>query len=848
MLSGHGIPNTLARPTNQNQQKDNMKRLPVPAFARFTLATVAALDLVACHHGHNPDPTGPAQTYTLSGTVSGLTSGGLALNVNGSTVQVANSATTVSLAAGLSSGTTYTVAVATQPTGQTCSVANGKGTIGSANVANVVVTCSNQAYSLGGTVSGLNGSGLVLVNGQDTVTVSSGADNFTFPTAVAFGSSYSVTVQTQPGGLACSVSNGTGTMPAAAVISVAVSCSDQPFTVGGTIAGLGANTGLVLSNGTDQLTVAANATTFLMPTGVSFGSNYAVAVQSSPPGLTCSVSNGSGTMGTLNITNVSVTCSDQSFGLGGTVSGLSANGLVLANNGGDTLPVSAGATSFILHTDVPYTSTYSVTVQTQPTNETCTVSNATGTMPAHAINNVAVSCSVNTYTVGGSISGLGAHTGLMLLNNGTDATTIAANATTFTMNTGLANGAAYAIMVKSSPDGIRCAVTSGTGTISGTDVTNINVSCSALTESVAHSFDASEGAHAYGSLIEASDGNFYGLTFDGGANNEGTLFRYNPATQSATVLHSFAGGTDGAYAYGSLIQAADGSLYGLTYGGGTHNAGTLFKYDLTTNIETVLHSFAGGSSDGSNPYGSLLQASDGKLYGLTLSGGSSGGYGTLFEYDPTSNIYIVRHSFGGQSGSDGAYPYYGSLIQAIDGNLYGLTANGGVGNDIGTIFEFNTTTHAVAVLYSFMGGSDGANPMGSLIQASDGNFYGLTHGGGAQNLGTLFEYNPTTHTETVLHSFAGTTSDGSSPYGALIQASDGNFYGLTSSGGAHATSGTAFEYNPTTQTETVLSSFGGASGDGTSPRGSLLQASDGNFYGLTQSGGAIGRGTVFVLH
>ena len=146
--------------------------------------------------------------------------------------------------------------------------------------------------------------GLVLANGTDTLAVSSGATSFTMPTPVAYTSSYVITVQTQPAGLACAVGNGTGTMPASAVTNVAITCTDQPFSVGGTISGLGNNAGLTLTNGSDTLAVAAGSTSFTMPTPVAFGSPYSVAVQTAPAGLTCTASSASGTMPASNVASV----------------------------------------------------------------------------------------------------------------------------------------------------------------------------------------------------------------------------------------------------------------------------------------------------------------------------------------------------------------------------------------------------------------------------------------------------------------------------------------------------------------------------------------------------------------
>jgi hypothetical protein len=441
------------------------------------------------------------RTYSLGSTISGLNSSGLVLMVNSrqrsdadlfhmatelntsgqmlmlnaTAVSVAAGKTTQRLARSLPSGSSYSVTVQTQPTGETCTVAGGTGTILSANVANVVVTCSNQAYPLEGSISGLNGAGLVLTNGTDMLTVNSGATSFAMPTPVAFTSSYVVAVQTQPPGLACAVGNGTGTMPASAVTDMAITCTDQPFSLGGTISGLGNNAGLTLTNGSDTLAVAAGSTSFTMPTLVAFGSLYTIVVQTAPAGLTCTASNASATMPAGNVASVVITCSDQSYTVGGTITGLASSGMVLVN-GSDTLTVAAGSTSFTMPATVAYTSAYAVTLKTQPTGLSCSVSNGVGTMGSAAVNNIAVTCSPNTYTVGGTISGLTA-SGLVLLDNGGDATTLSANGTQFTMNTGVAYGSVYAISVQTPPTGLVCSVSNGTSTMGAGDVTSVSIAC-----------------------------------------------------------------------------------------------------------------------------------------------------------------------------------------------------------------------------------------------------------------------------------------------------------------------------------------------------------------------------------
>jgi hypothetical protein len=398
------------------------------------------------------------------------------LTSNGAAVTVSAGSTSFVFANGLTSGTAYAVAVQSSPNGQTCSVASGSGTIGTANVSNVVVTCSNQAYTIGGTVDGLNGSGLVLANGADQLPVSSGAATFTMGAPVAFSSTYQLTVATQPAGLSCSVQNGTGTMGAGMVTNIVVTCSDQPYTLGGTITGL-VSTGLKLANGPDTLQIADNAATFTFPTGVAYSSSYSVTVTAQPVGMTCSVTSGSGIMPAVNVSNVAVVCSDQSYSLGGSINGLNFGGLKLTD-GTDTVTVTAGATSFSFPTLVAFTSAYAVTVANQPTGQTCTPSNNSGHMGAAAVTNVVITCADLAYTLGGSINGLGPATGLVL-TDGTDHQHVMAGATSFSMYTGLAYQSPYTITVETQPlaPGVNCSVTNGSGTMPANAVSSVQVNC-----------------------------------------------------------------------------------------------------------------------------------------------------------------------------------------------------------------------------------------------------------------------------------------------------------------------------------------------------------------------------------
>jgi 6-phosphogluconolactonase (cycloisomerase 2 family) len=258
-------------------------------------------------------PPPPAATYTIGGTISGLTASGLTLLDNGGdTLTVAANATSFTFATPLASGAAYAVTVGTQPTGQTCTVASGSGTVGSSNVTTVAVTCKAGTFTIGGTITGLTGTGLVLQdNGGDNLTVAANATTFTFATPLATGAAYNVTVLTQPTGpaLSCTVTNGSGTVASSNITTVTVACKTAPsgFTVGGTISGLTAS-GLVLQNNAgDNLTVAANSTTFTFATALAANAAYAVTVLTQPTGETCTVTSGSGTV-TANVTNVAVFC------------------------------------------------------------------------------------------------------------------------------------------------------------------------------------------------------------------------------------------------------------------------------------------------------------------------------------------------------------------------------------------------------------------------------------------------------------------------------------------------------------------------------------------------------------
>ncbi|HEX4648714.1 MAG TPA: choice-of-anchor tandem repeat GloVer-containing protein, partial [Steroidobacteraceae bacterium] len=226
--------------------------------------------------------------------------------------------------------------------------------------------------------------------------------------------------------------------------------------------------------------------------------------------------------------------------------------------------ISSGATSFTFPALASGTS-YRVTIQTQPSGLNCSVANGTGTISSSNVANVSVTCSATAYTVGGTISGLTA-SGLVLAN-GAATVSPAANATSFTMPTAVTSGTTYDIVVQTEPTGLTCSVTNASGTVGSVNVTNVAVSCAAASPyATLHSFGAAgDGATPYylASLIQASDGNFYGMTMQGGIANNGTVFKISTSGTEA-VLHAFAQSADGGKPDGGVLQASDGNLYGLT--------------------------------------------------------------------------------------------------------------------------------------------------------------------------------------------------------------------------------------------------------------------------------------------
>ena len=346
-------------------------------------------------------------------------------------------------------------------------------------------------------------------------------------------------------------------------------------------------------------------------------------------------------------------------------------------------------------------------------------------------------------------------------------------------------------------------------------------------------FDSSNGANSAATLVEGADGMLYGAAYTGGDNDKGTVFKMS-VNGTQTPLHSF-DGIDGQNPFGGLVVGEFGSLYGTTYVGGefgqqVNGYGVVYRIS-NAGAFSVLLNFAG--NNGANPEEGLATSgnSSAAYFGTTRFGGNSG-LGTVFRTTHAGTVTTL-HSF---DLSDGEWPI-GGVVIGDDGNLYGTTCGGGV-NFAGIIFRV-TPSGSFTSLHDF-DPLNGQCPVAALVRGNDGYFYGTADGGGSSNAGTIFRISPS-GTFTLLHSFDHT--DGNGP-GGLCLGSDGNYYGATSNGGAHD-KGTLFRVTPS-GVVTTLHDFDGT--DGQNPYAGLVQHTNGTLYGVTYSGGATGYGTVFSLN
>jgi uncharacterized repeat protein (TIGR03803 family) len=333
-------------------------------------------------------------------------------------------------------------------------------------------------------------------------------------------------------------------------------------------------------------------------------------------------------------------------------------------------------------------------------------------------------------------------------------------------------------------------------------------------------------------LVQGRDGGLYGTSEGNGTTSYGSIFKVS--TSSAfTELFDFNSSnftTDGCCPGQGLTLASDGNFYGAALGGGSGQNGVFFKVAPTGSF-TAIHEF---SSNEANPFSPPIQASDGNLYGTTANGGSGS---AAYKYAPAGAFTAIYQFNGANVGA--------SLVQAPDGFLYGTTGNGGW-RHCGTIFKMSIAGYLPKSV-PFLCNAAGLGPSGGpLLLASDGNFYGTTVEGGMSNGGTVFKMTPDFKIS-ILYTFMGKlagSKDGFGPTAGLIQATDGNLYGVTGSGGSSGM-GTLYQIS-TGGTYNLLYNFDGTTGN--APQGTLMQHTTGMLYGTAQLGGANQLGTVYELN
>jgi uncharacterized repeat protein (TIGR03803 family) len=392
------------------------------------------------------------------------------------------------------------------------------------------------------------------------------------------------------------------------------------------------------------------------------------------------------------------------------------------------------------------------------------------------------------------------------------------------------------------------------------------------TNKVIHEFNGIKGGFPLAKLVVDSSGNLYGTAATGGqvrcTGDCGVVFKLSKTEAGGwaeTVLHSFRGGkTDGGSPQAGVVIDGTGNIYGTTYGGGGTGcgAGCGTVYELSPILAggwtySVIYSFTGGA-DGAQPLSQLVLDSSNNLYGTTLNGGSHG-FGGVFELSHSSGAWVetVLYSFTG--GTDGANPYAGVIFDG-SGNLYGTTWKGGYTAGIcetqgcGVVFELSTSSGVwtETVLYTFLGGTDGAYSQAGLTRDALGSLYGTTGTGGVsggcggEGCGVVFELSNSSGvwTETVINTFKPGSSGfgaygGANPYAPVALDTFGNLYGATHNGGKDGV-GVVFELSPSAGgwTEKVLDSFSGANGE--LPQSGVALDGSGNAFGATAYGGPSG--------
>lgn len=584
------------------------------------------------------------------------------------------------------------------------------------------------SYLLGGSISGLTGSGLELKlsDGTQSIFPVSTAKTFTFPSPLTYGTTYDVVVGAPPLGQACTVAHGSGTI-SSNVVDVAVTCVAASHSLSGIIQGL-KTAGLVLTDGVENLGLAAGATSFAFPTPIAAGHDYWVRVDTQPQGMTCTVAKGTGTL-SADVTNVTISCVVESVLYSFDApsgDGSSVLGDLIRDSQGNLFGTTSGGGA-----------------------------NGDGTVfevsPPSGAQGAWTETILYSFGASNSGDGLQPHAGLVMDTQGN-----------------------------------LYGVTSGGGTWASGTVFKLAPPAApqtAWTETTLWTFGdggPADGIDPEGGLVLDSQGSLYGTTFFGGAYSGGAIFALTPPATGQTawtesILYSFGtnGGNDGGESSAAMIQDSQGNFYGTTQYGGSLGGGTVFKLAPPTAsqiswTETVLYSFGtNGLMDGYTPWAGLVQDAQGNLFGTTRFNGGLYNYGTVFKLAPPAAgesdwTESIIHAFEGYATGDGDMPgslgpWRNGLVVDSQGNLYGTTPEGGSysgqcgsSNGGGIVYKLSApsgaqTTWTETILYGFLGSTgipDACNSATGLTWDSDGNLYGASLNGGSNGSGTIFKIVP----------------------------------------------------------------------------------------------------------
>lgn len=429
------------------------------------------------------------ENFAIGGWVSGLEGEGLVLSLNegDQELPVDPGATSFEFPDELADGSSYAVTVASQPDApdQVCTVSNGEGELDGSDVSDIQVDCTTETYNIGGTISGLEGDGLELSlnGGEQMLSPAAGANAFTFDEPLDDQSEYEVEIAQQPSDAeqTCDLSNQSGKIDGGDVEDIQVHCETETYSVGGSVSDLeGDGLELSLNDGEQTLSPDSGASSFDFDP-IDDGTEYSVEVaqQPSSPDQTCTVSNGSGTVDGGDVDDIQVDCETVTYDVGGSIDGLEGDGLELSLNDGDqTVSPDAGAESFTFDEPLDDQSEYDVEISEQPTepSQTCTVSNGSGTVDGNDVEDIEVNCETDSFDIGGEVAGLQGDTSMILTNNGEDALVVDTDGP-FTFSESMEDGESYEVEVSLEPDEHDCAVSNGSGTVDGQDVSDVTVEC-----------------------------------------------------------------------------------------------------------------------------------------------------------------------------------------------------------------------------------------------------------------------------------------------------------------------------------------------------------------------------------